>query len=226
MKKTVVFIHGAFQGGWAWKQLIDQLPNYNCYAPTLSTPQGNGLNEHVEQVCNLIEQNELTHITLIGHSYGGMVITGVVHRVPGLIKKIIYLDAVIAEPDHSLLDILGSDAQQFFNSLTFEQNGELLVQTFPAQAFGFDSPEHVDNYFHNHVPQALKTFTDKLAMKSPDQLSHIQKTYIRCILANPFSATQAEKAQKRGWACYEIIAGHCPMLTNTQELATLLQSIL
>ena len=104
---TCVLVHGAWHGGWCWAETEDHLRalGHNTHAVTLT-----GLGErshihtsnidadfHVRDVLNVIEWRELSDIILIGHSYGGMVITGVASLVPDNIGALIYVDAMVPE---------------------------------------------------------------------------------------------------------------------------------
>src|SRR4029077_10581884 len=104
---TYVIVHGAWGGGWDWKQ-VDQLlsaDGHKVYRPTL-TGQGErshlastniDLDTHIQDIVNVILWEDLHDVVLVGHSYGGMVITGVADRVPDRIKHIIYVDALLPE---------------------------------------------------------------------------------------------------------------------------------
>lgn len=100
---TVVIVHGAWGGGWDWKGVERELRSrgYDVYRATL-TGQGErdhlaspevGLETHVTDVANLIVWERLEEVVLVGHSYGGMVITGVAERIPERVGRLVYLDA-------------------------------------------------------------------------------------------------------------------------------------
>src|SRR5512138_2664893 len=114
-KPTIVIVHGAWGGAWAFKRVEAMLRDkgYNVYRPQL-TGLGDrvhlarpdiGLSTHIEDVVNMILFEDLHDITLVGHSYGGMVITGVADRVPDRIKRLVYLDALLPDSGESLMSI-------------------------------------------------------------------------------------------------------------------------
>jgi pimeloyl-ACP methyl ester carboxylesterase len=89
---TVVLVHGAWAGGWVWKKIIPLLraAGHEVHATTatglgdrvhLADPAVD-LDTHITDVVNLLEFEELTEVTLVGWSYGGVIITGVAERVP------------------------------------------------------------------------------------------------------------------------------------------------
>src|SRR5688500_822381 len=117
-KHTFVLVHGATAGGWEWKKTGKFLTDdgHTVYRATLT-----GLGEkmhlnstnvdlqiHINDVVNLILFEDLHDIVLTGHSYGGMVITGVMDRVPERIKHVVFLDAAVPEDGQSLWDHFGS----------------------------------------------------------------------------------------------------------------------
>ena len=104
---SFVLVHGAWHGGWCWAQLADHLRRmgHDVHAPTLT-----GLGErrhlaspditpdtHVLDVTSLIEMNDLQDIVLVGHSYGGLIVTGVASRMPDRLAALVYLDAVVPQ---------------------------------------------------------------------------------------------------------------------------------
>ena len=107
MAATFVLVHGAWHGGWCWIKVARLLRDatHTVYTPTLTglgerahlaTPDVD-LETHIQDVVAVIESEELRNVVLVGHSYGGMVISGVAARVPNRIGRLVYLDAFIAE---------------------------------------------------------------------------------------------------------------------------------
>jgi len=113
---TVVLVHGTTAGGWVWRKVAPRLraAGHVVYTPTLTglgervhlATRETGLTTHIDDIVNTLVFEELTDVVLAGHSYGGMVITGVVDRVPERIGRLIYLDAVVSEDGEALVDLL------------------------------------------------------------------------------------------------------------------------
>src|SRR5881409_3342030 len=101
---TFVLVHGGFHGGWCWKRVTPLLraAGHEVYTPTLTglgerahlLTRDVGLATHVQDVINVLTYEELTDLLLVGHSYGGMVITGVAERLPARVRQLVYLDAL------------------------------------------------------------------------------------------------------------------------------------
>src|SRR3569832_1148131 len=115
-KPTIVIVHGAWGGAWAFKKVEAMLrdKDFQVYRPQL-TGQGDrvhltrpdiGLNTHIENIVNTILYEDLHDIILVGHSYGGMVISGVADRLPDRIKSLVYLDAKVPKDGDSASSIL------------------------------------------------------------------------------------------------------------------------
>jgi pimeloyl-ACP methyl ester carboxylesterase len=113
---TFVLLHGGWHGGWCWRFVAPALRHagHNVYTPTLT-----GLGErehlarpeidlklHVQDVVALLEMEDLQDIVLLGHSYGGMVVTGVADRCAARISRLVYLDAFVPENGKCALDYI------------------------------------------------------------------------------------------------------------------------
>src|SRR5437660_801825 len=108
---TFVLVHGAWHGGWCWRKLMPLLRSagHAVWTPTLTglgerAHLGNpdvGLSTHVQDVVNVLEYEDLSNVVLVGHSYGGMVITGVAHQMPGRLAHLVYLDAFVPKDGQS-----------------------------------------------------------------------------------------------------------------------------
>src|SRR5947207_10582137 len=119
--KTFLVCHGAWSAGWAWKKMhpLMQAAGHRLLTPTytglgerahLAHP-GIDLDAHIEDMLNVIKYEDLRDIVLIGHSYGGMVATGVADRARDKVRQMIYLDAFVPEDGQSLFDLNGSGDQ-------------------------------------------------------------------------------------------------------------------
>lgn len=99
---------GGQLGGACWRYSVLALEKagHRVFAPDLADENTHGLSEHIEQICTLIREHDLRDVILVGHSYGGMVITGVAAALPERIGTLVYLDADFPDPGQSLFDTL------------------------------------------------------------------------------------------------------------------------
>jgi pimeloyl-ACP methyl ester carboxylesterase len=112
---TFVLVHGGWHGGWCWQKVIPFLEaaGHEAYAPTLTglaeraselSPDV-GLDTHIQDIAGLLEEKNLHGVILVGHSYGGMVITGVVDQVPERIAHLVYFDTFVPRDGESMVDV-------------------------------------------------------------------------------------------------------------------------
>lgn len=218
--RTYVIVHGAWGGGWAFRRVEELLRarGHSVYRPTL-TGLGErshlagphvGLGTHVEDVVGVLLFEDLRDVVLVGHSYGGVVITGVADRVPERVRSLVFLDAIVPEDGESAAAAIGARAGWLRQ---MEKDG-LLVPPWvkPGQ------PPPKD------VPHPLKTLTDPVSYKN-EAARRLPATYIHTVEAGATKDDfdpQAERAKARGWTVLRMQADHNPQRTAPEALAELL----
>lgn len=228
-KFTYVIVHGAWGGGWAFKE-VDKLlsaDGHTVYRPTL-TGQGErvhlaapdrlgdniDLSLHIQDIVNVILWEDLHDIVLVGHSYGGMVITGVADRVPDRIKQVIYLDAFLPEDGESLNTAGGSERRQ-----RQETDGFII----PRWVNKDQPPPH-------DVPHPAKTLSEPISLKNQEAARKLPTTYI-LTAENPDEPDNDgfyrfyERAKARGWPVRIMQGDHNVQWSHPKELVTLLQQV-
>ncbi|MEU8803822.1 alpha/beta hydrolase [Spirillospora sp. NPDC048819] len=118
-ERPCVLVHGSWHGGWHWEEVAARLRSVGLrvFVPTLTGLAERGheaaadtdLSVHVRDVVSVIDDNDLKDVLLVGHSYGGMVITGAANARPSRIGKLVYLDAFVPRHGESAATILGED---------------------------------------------------------------------------------------------------------------------
>jgi len=116
-----VLVHGAWHGGWCYRKVrkILQAAGHDVFTPTLTGVSERShlrainttLDTHIQDILNVVEWEDLENVVLCGHSYGGMVITGVADRLPDRVAALVYLDAFIPEDGDSTMDLVNVDRQ-------------------------------------------------------------------------------------------------------------------
>jgi pimeloyl-ACP methyl ester carboxylesterase len=221
---TYVLVHGAWGGGWDWLAIDSMLTRRGHHVVRVTlTGLGErhhldspniGLDTHIEDVVNKILWDDLHDVVLVGHSYGGMVITGVADRVPDRIKRLIYLDALLPDSGESVMSIPDTARAKFVASITRE---------------GYTVPTWVQDttVVPRDVPMALKTFTDPIRLVNPARLqvpSSYVLTYEPQITPDPFQMF-ADRAQAKGWPVYKMVSDHLPERTHRTELVAMLERV-
>ena len=226
-KPTFVIVHGAWGGGWDWRT-VDSLLTKDGYRVVRVTLTGLGerrhlaspnvgLYTHIDDVVNKILWDDMHDVILLGHSYGGMVITGVADRVPDRIKRLIFLDALLPDSGESVLTMQGADTGRanFIASLT---RGDYTVPVWVQDT----------TVIPRDVPMSRKTFTDTLRLVNPAR-RRLPATYILTfepqVNPDPFQR-YADRAAARGWPVQRMQADHIPERTNPTGLVALLERIL
>ena len=163
-------------GGRVWETVTPLLKanGHRTFTPTLINENNCNLHGHIEQICLLIAENDLSEIILVGHSYGGMIITGVAAQVPDSIGRLVYLDAAIPYPGQSLFDFLAASG---YDPLTFIPGLEPAMAYVDALQFDPMKIEPLDKVFIRCTKSDLADFISvslrKIAADS-DRWRHLE----------------------------------------------------
>ncbi|NGX53481.1 MAG: Pyrethroid hydrolase [Chlamydiae bacterium] len=218
---TFVLIHGAWHGGWVWEKIVPLLQEHghNVYYPTLSHTAETTLSDHIDEVCSIIRKENLNHIILVGHSFGGLIIAGVASKMTERIAQLVYLDAIIPENGLAYFDLCPEDRAK--KLLEKAQIG--LVPSLTAYEYGLESQEDISWASSKYTPQPLKTFTEPLLFDWK-AIAKIKKVYIFCTRSTATSAVQKMnvKAREAKWTYFELDTGHSCMITTRKELVDIL----
>lgn len=224
VKQTFVVVHGATAGAWEWKTTGRFLTDdgHTVYRVTLT-----GLGErehlnstdvdlqmHINDVVNTILYEDLHDVVLTGHSYGGMVITGVMDRVPDRIRHVVFLDAAVPDDGMSLWDIFGGtgprDPERF-------KDGFMQV---PWVKPGTPPP--------HSVKHSIKCFNQPVSYKNPAAKA-LQVTYVAFTPKGQTPEARAktdkswQRAESRGWTIKTFPGSHTAMLEDPRGVATLIE---
>jgi pimeloyl-ACP methyl ester carboxylesterase len=227
---TYVLVHGAWHGGWKWRFVAPMLRHagHEVFTPTLTglgerahlARPGIGLDLHVQDVVALMEMEDLRDVVLLGHSYGGMVVTGVAERAPERIRRLVYLDAFVPENGKCLLDYALSERAARFRE---EGEREGSVAPPPLSLWGIVKADHVAFARQRESRQPFNTFTQPIRLVSSSAAA-LSKTFIYC--SSPATGSFDQFAAKfRGdpkWRFHELKAGHDAMILVPEELAEIL----
>ena len=229
-----VLVHGAWHGGWCWRQVAATLraAGHQVFTPTM-TGLGErahlldaqvGMSTFIDDICAVIRAEELSDVVLVGHSFGGPVITGVADRMPQHLQQLIYLDALIVQNGESALSIL-PPAVQVERSRTMDVEGLRIAIPAPDK-FGVTEPQQVAWLQRQLTPHPLKAYTEPLLLQHPFG-NGLDKTYIAVTdpWYPPLAGLRDWIQSKSDWQWRELVAGHDAMLTSPDALASLLMAL-
>jgi enterochelin esterase-like enzyme/pimeloyl-ACP methyl ester carboxylesterase len=222
-KQTIVMVHGATAGGWEWKKTGNFLTEdgYEVYRATLTglgerihlNSTDVDLQTHINDVVNLILFEDLHDIVLTGHSYGGMVITGVMDRVPERIRHVVFLDAAVPDDGMSIWDLLDNNGKQDPNRF---KDGFMQVSWVTPDT----KPPH-------NVKQSIKCFNQPVSYKNPAAKA-LDVTYVAFVPKDKSAEERAatdkswQRAVARGWTIRTFPGGHVAQQEDPRGVATLI----
>ena len=230
---TFVLIHGAFHGGWCWRFVAERLTKAGA---RVLTPTMTGLGERahllspsvnletfIADALGVIEAEELTDIVLVGHSFGGIVISAVADRRPSCVRHLVYLDAVVPKEGCSALSRLPGATAEARVRAARESPGGLTIPAPPAAAFDVPEGAARDWLQRRLTPHPLAAYADPIRLAHPVG-NGLPRTYIRCIqpIYEAVRQSYAEIASDQAWSCIDLDTGHDAMITAPDALADLL----
>lgn len=223
-KYTFVLVHGATAGGWEWKSTGKFLSDdgHTVYRATLTglgermhlNSTDVDLQTHINDVVNLILFEDLHDVVLTGHSYGGMVITGVMDRIPERLRHVVFLDAAVPDDGMSLWQLFGGtgpqDPERFKDG--FMQVPWVKPNTPPPHS----------------VKHSVKCFDQPVSYKNPAALA-LPVTYVAFVPKDKSVEERAktdkgwQRAEARGWTIRTFPGGHVAQQEDPRGVATLIE---
>jgi pimeloyl-ACP methyl ester carboxylesterase len=231
--KTFLLVHGAWGGGWHWRRVADRLRSrgHIVFSPTL-TGLGERVHQlnpdidlslHVADVLGVVKYESLDDIVLVGHSYGGFVISGVAEAIRGKIGSIVFLDAFVPNDGEALVDIVQPAVQEIIRGA--QSRGEQTVPVRDAAAFRMNEKDRAwaDSLAN---PQPIGTFLEKIWLTGARERI-AKKTYIRAVGYPNVSFDRFHERAKAdpSWRTYEVDCGHHIMIDEPDRLTEILQEV-
>jgi pimeloyl-ACP methyl ester carboxylesterase len=238
---TFVLVHGAWGGGWAWKRVAPLLRahGHEVFTPTLTglgervhlaRPDVN-LDTHIQDIVNLLLYEDLANVVLVGWSYGGMVITGVLDRVPERLAHVAYVDAEVPRDGESEFSISGPEFRD-----EMEQSAQSSGEGWKAS---IGNAEAIDAFFGPWLPDAetRRWFAAKIAsngqpietFRQPVRLCNpaadaVPGTFIRCpvdgaVWALIYAPMMERLRNDPRWRVCELASNHLAPLAAPELVA-------
>ena len=229
--KTYVLVHGAWHGGWCWRDVARALraEGHTVFVPTL-TGMGErshtmsrdvNLTTHITDVANLITWEELENVILVGHSYAGHILPGVADRVKSKLRHMVYVDANMGRDGYAFLtaDVIAGRAKTAID-------GYLLAAPAPNPTLFGVPPDHpgFDWVKRRLTLHSLNCLAEVVHLPNGGDAG-IPKTFIRCTKGRDPNAPDPAAAiakDKPEWKWITMDTGHDVMVTMPDELAKIL----
>jgi len=234
---TYVLVHGGGHGGWCYQRVarILRAAGHDVYTPTLT---GLGerahlldhrvdLNRHIDDVVAVLHFEDLRDVILVGHSYGGMVITGIADRAADRVGKLVYLDAANPVNGQSLVDVSGPIIEAVRPMGTVVDGMELVLLPGPDAGllYGVTDPADLAWMADRLTGHPWVCFEQRLELTNEDALWAIPQYHVVCTstLATRDPELMARaRAEGRLW---DIDTGHDLMLTEPERTADALLQV-
>ena len=243
--RSAELVHGAWHGGWCWRDVAAMLQSHgwSVFAPDLTGLGGRahlmgpdiGLDTHIDDIAGLIESRELEHPVVVGHSYAGMVVTGVADRLRDRLGPLVYLDAN-----------LPADGDNFFTqNPAFEGRPDLVereiaqarrlapdgiaMAPLPAAVFGVPPDTQEADWVNRRLtPHPLKTWLDPIRLRNGGS-DGLERIYVHCTepVLEPSSIPHhaARVREDPSWRYLELPTGHDAMVTRPDLVAQLIGAL-
>lgn len=234
---TFVLVHGSRHGGWCWQRVARLLRErgHEVYCPTLS---GTGdrahvpfqgavnLDTHIQDITALLFYEDLRDVVLVGHSYSGMVITGVAGVQSNRLAHLVYLDALLPRPGESHLDLAGpAMAAELRRAVAGPGRGlSLPASSATPERFGVTNPEDSAWVAARLTDQPAGTYEQALA--TADMVAELPSTFVRCLRSEMIAPAIIARAQAASSVRFvELDACHDAMITDPEAVARLLVEV-
>jgi pimeloyl-ACP methyl ester carboxylesterase len=227
-----VLVHGAWHGGWCWRRVAPRLraAGHEVYAPTLTglgerahlLSPAVDLDTHAADVLGVLQYEDLRGAVLVGHSYGGMVITAVAERAAGRLARLVYLDAFLPRDGECLLDLFPPGAQaQTLARARAEGAGWYLPPQRGAHPYGVTDPADIAWVRSKFTAHPMKTMQQPVRRAAPAARA-LPRAFVACTATGWFAGSAARARAEGGWDLRELDAVHDAMVTAPQALTDVL----
>lgn len=229
---VIVLVHGAWHGGWCWSRVARRLRagGHEVHVPTLTglgershlLDRRIDLDTHVEDVLGVLRWEELGDVVLCGHSYGGMVVSGVADRAPERVAALVYLDAYVPRDGQSLFDLQLPERRDGLVAAAQARGWGWLLPPTPAEVFAVNEADRawVDRQC---VPHPLACFAQPIRLSGG--IGRVgRRLYVQAAGYAPsaFALIAEQLRQDAAWRVETLPCGHDAMVDMPDAVAALL----
>ena len=234
---TYVLVHGGGHGGWCYQRVARLLraAGHQVYTPTMTglaershllSPDVD-LDLHIRDIVAVLEFEDLREVILVGHSYGGMVITGVADRSARRVGRLVYLDAANPVNGQSLVDVAGPVIEAARLSGQVVDGIELVLLPAPGAAafYGVTDPDDADWMDQRLTGHPWRCFEQPLVLTHEEALWAIPQYHIVCTSTLATRDPDLMDQARRAGRLWDIDSGHDLMITEPALVADALQEV-
>ena len=235
--RTFVLIHGAWHGGWCWRFVAERLVarGHRVFAPSLTglgdrrhlVEAASSLDVHIRDIENLMESEELDDAVLVGHSFGGLVASGVADKRPDAIRALVFLDSLLVGNGQTAFDVLPPAVVKDRMDAVNESGQTLAMPVNGLAGTGIPDDHPLAGWVRRRLtPHPLATYRTPLALTHPLG-NGLPCTYVHC--ANPSYDTLAPVRERvrtlPGWQWETLDTGHDAMVLDPDLLVEQLERL-
>jgi pimeloyl-ACP methyl ester carboxylesterase len=224
---TFVLVHGAWHGGWCWRRVAPLLraAGHEVVTPTLSGVGDRahllsplvGLDTHIEDVVRLIDAEGAGDVVLVGHSYAGLVISGVTDRRPEAVRLRVYLDAFLPDDGDTGIGLLPDQIAAHYRESVAAAGFGWLIPPRSLQVLGVTDPDDLAWLTPRLTPHPWRSYTQPLRLSG--RLNDVAGAYVECVDWMRVFAPYAQRAKTLGFPVRILETGHEAMVTAPEALA-------
>ncbi|MBV8484428.1 MAG: alpha/beta hydrolase [Verrucomicrobia bacterium] len=230
---TFVLVHGAWHGGWCWRRVVAILRSagHVVFAPTLTgfgervhlTRPGLTIEDSATDIGNVIAAEELNDVILVGHSFGGNIVSAVADLLSERLKHLVYIDTLLLKNGESGFSVLDPAIVAQRIELAEKTSGGLTIPPPPPEAFGVFDPANAEWLRRQLTPLPLNCYREPIHLEHPLG-NGVKRTYIACTdpVYGPAVRTHDWVKSQNDWRYLELSTGHDAMVTNPEGLAQML----
>jgi pimeloyl-ACP methyl ester carboxylesterase len=224
-----VLVHGAWHGGWCYQRVARHLraKGHDVFTPTLT---GLGershlltdtieLDTHIQDILNVIRWEDLDDFVLCGHSYGGMVVTGVADAIPAKLSSLVYLDAYVPRDGESIWDYLSDQRRDTILKDAAPLGGSAVLPP-PVEHFGVSERDR-DWVRAKLTPQPMRTLRQAIRLKGGYGPLR-RRVYVYATGPSSMEGHYQELHDDPAWTFHVTACGHEQMLDEPEEIAAVL----
>jgi pimeloyl-ACP methyl ester carboxylesterase len=231
---TYVLVHGGAHGGWCYGKLSPLLraAGHDVVAPTLTgvgerahlVSPAVDLDLHIADLLAVLQYEDLRDAIVVGHSYGGMVITGAADRARERIGQLVYLDGALPQDGESLASMNPIMMEPAYAAMRVVDGVELVLFPDPDadSYYGVTDPTDVAWMRTRLTPHPWKTFAQPLTLRDPVAVGAIPRTNINCTETLSRRPPERQARALDADNVWEIDTGHDLMITEPAQVAEML----